>query len=102
MTRARKVLLCIAVLVTDTRAYIVTPLLSRAGHRSPVHVLCATDESAAAPPPDSFDSAEARGIELYQRGEHERAIRMFELAQTLPGAGIDYKREKQGGMIGSA
>ena len=24
------------------------------------------------------------------------AIRMFELAQTLPGAGVDFKREKQG------
>jgi len=27
---------------------------------------------------------------------------MFELAQTLPGDGIDLKRAKQGGMIGSA
>jgi len=94
--------LCIGVLVAATRAYVVTPLLSRAGRRSLTHVCCATDEPAAPLPPDSFDSAEARGIELYQRGEHERAIRMFELAQTLPGAGIDYKREKQGGMIGSA
>lgn len=89
-------------LVAVTRAFVVTPLLSGAGRRSPVHVCCTTDEPAAPLPPDSFDSAEARGIELYQRGEHERAIRMFELAQTLPGAGIDYKREKQGGMIGSA
>ena len=27
---------------------------------------------------------------------------MFELAQTLPGAGSDYRRTEQGGMIGSA
>ena len=27
---------------------------------------------------------------------------MFELAQTLPGEGVDLKRVKQGGMIGSA
>ena len=27
---------------------------------------------------------------------------MFELAQTLPGAGTDYRRTEQGGMIGSA
>ena len=27
---------------------------------------------------------------------------MFELAQTLPGAGVDFRREKQGGMVGSA
>ena len=45
---------------------------------------------------------EARGFELYAEGEHERAIRMFELAQTLPGAGSDYRRTEQGGMIGSA
>merc|ERR1711924_91718 len=35
-------------------------------------------------------------------GEHERAIRMFELAQTLPGAGRDFTRAKQGGMSGSS
>uniref|UniRef100_A0A7S0L2Q0 Uncharacterized protein n=1 Tax=Coccolithus braarudii TaxID=221442 RepID=A0A7S0L2Q0_9EUKA len=53
-------------------------------------------------PPTSYDEAEARGFELYQTGEFERAIRMFELAQTLPGAGSDYVRQKQSGMIGSA
>ena len=52
--------------------------------------------------PDSYEAAEARGFELYAEGEHERAIRMFELAQTLPGAGTDYRRTEQGGMIGSA
>ena len=51
---------------------------------------------------DFFSLAQARGMELFQAGEHERAIRMFELAQTLPGDGVDLKRVKQGGMIGSA
>lgn len=50
----------------------------------------------------SYAEAETRGFELFQAGEHERAIRMFELAQTLPGEGVDLKRAKQGGMIGSA
>lgn len=63
-------------------------------------LLLAAEELAA--PLASFDEAEARGIQLFQAGEHERAIRMFELAQTLPGAGVDLKRVKQGGMIGSA
>merc|ERR1712232_1484554 len=53
-------------------------------------------------PPASYEEAEGRGFELYQAGEYERAVRMFELAQTLPGAGSDYVREKQSGMIGSA
>ena len=58
--------------------------------------------SASTTAPLNYNEAEARGFELYQAGEHERAIRMFELAQTLPGAGVDFKREKQGGMVGSA
>ena len=49
-----------------------------------------------------FSLAQARGMQLFQAGEHERAIRMFELAQTLPGDGVDLRRAKQGGMIGSA
>jgi tetratricopeptide (TPR) repeat protein len=53
-------------------------------------------------PLESYDDAEARGIELYQAGAYDRAIRMFELAQTLPGDGYDYERQKSGGMIGSA
>lgn len=62
---------------------------------------------ACAPPPEpaaiaSYEDAETRGFEFYQQGEYERAIRMFELAQTLPGAGVDYTREKSSGMIGSA
>ena len=62
-----------------------------------------SSEEAAAPAPlESYDDAEARGFELYKAGEYERAIRMFELAQTLPGAGTDYRRTEQGGMIGSA
>ncbi len=52
--------------------------------------------------PTTYAAAEERGFSLYKAGEYERAIRMFELAQTLPGAGVDYTREKQGGMIGSA
>ena len=61
-------------------------------------------EPQAATPaaPESFAQAEARGIELFEAGNYERAIRMFELAQTLPGDGVDFRREKQGGMIGSA
>ena len=59
-------------------------------------------EDAAPAPLESYDDAEARGFQLFQAGEYERAIRMFELAQTLPGAGVDFKRVKQGGMIGSA
>ena len=56
----------------------------------------------AAAPMQSYDDAEQRGFELYQSGQYDRAIRMFELAQTLPGEGVDLKRVKQGGMIGSA
>ena len=37
-----------------------------------------------------------------QAGEFERAIRLFELATTLPGAGVDYRRTSNQGMIGSA
>ena len=70
----------------------------------------ADDAAAAAPSPPSggggdletYNDAEKRGFELFQAGEHERAIRMFELAQTLPGEGVDLERVKQGGMIGSA
>jgi len=58
-------------------------------------------EAAPAPPAD-YDEAESRGIELYQAGEYERAIRLFELATTLPGAGVDYRRTSNQGMIGSA
>jgi len=50
----------------------------------------------------TYAEAEERGFELYKAGEFERAVRMFELAQTLPGAGVDYTREKQSGMVGSA
>ena len=81
------------------------------------------EESAPAPPAD-YDEAETRGVELYQAspahpesretlggscscvcpqaGEYERAIRLFELATTLPGAGVDYRRTSNQGMIGSA
>ena len=53
-------------------------------------------------PLTSYEDAEKRGFQFYQMGEFERAIRMFELAQTLPGAGLDYKRDKTGGSVGSA
>lgn len=59
-------------------------------------------QAAAAAALENYEDAEAQGFELYRAGEHARAIRMFELAQTLPGAGIDYQRVKGGGMIGSA
>jgi len=52
--------------------------------------------------PETYDEAETRGLQLAASGEYERAIRMFELAQMLPGDGVDYTREKGGGMIGSA
>ena len=95
------VMLC--VLVASSSAYSL-PAAGRAASASlrlPRRIApraCA--EPAAVP--DSYEAAEARGFELYAEGEHERAIRMFELAQTLPGAGTDYRRTEQGGMIGSA
>ena len=60
------------------------------------------DGAGSSAPLETFDDAEARGMQLFSAGEYERAIRMFELAQTLPGDGVDLKRVKQGGMIGSA
>lgn len=62
----------------------------------------AVADSDPAPQLETYSDAERRGFELFQAGEHERAIRMFELAQTLPGDGVDLKRVKQGGMLGSA
>jgi len=60
--------------------------------------------AAAAPAaavPETFDQAEARGLELAAAGEYERAVRMFELAQTLPGEGVDFIRQKQGASMGN-
>lgn len=62
----------------------------------------AAEKPATPAPPETYDEAEARGFELYKTGEYERAIRLFELATTLPGAGVDYRRTSSGGMIGSA
>ena len=45
-------------------------------------VLEAPDAEPA--PLQSYNDAEKRGMELFQAGEHERAIRMFELAQVCP------------------
>ena len=59
----------------------------------------AVEKPAAPAPPETYDEAEARGFELYKAGEYERAIRLFELATTLPGAGVDYRRTSSGGMI---
>lgn len=64
--------------------------------------MSAEDEGTAAAMPATYNEAEARGFELYKEKEYERAIRMFELAQTLPGDGMDYTREKSSGMVGSA
>ena len=90
-------------LVASTAGYSL-PAAGRAASTSPPlprrNFARACAEPAAVP--DSYEAAEARGFELYAEGEHERAIRMFELAQTLPGAGSDYRRTEQGGMIGSA
>lgn len=61
------------------------------------------DPSKPQPAPiETYAAAEARGFELYRAGSYDRAIRMFELAQKLPGDGYDYQRQKQGGMAGSA
>lgn len=76
------------------------------GGHSPLHVprpaASALRASASAAVPSDYADAEVRGFELYRAGDYDRAIRMFELAQTLPGAGVDYKRETNSGMIGSA
>ena len=42
----------------------------------------------------AYDDAEQRGFDLFRAGEHERAIRMFELAQTLPGEGVEQDRAR--------
>ena len=89
----------LAALVASSSAYSL-PAAGRAA--SPLQRRNFARACAEAAVPDSYEAAEARGFELYAEGEHERAIRMFELAQTLPGAGTDYRRTEQGGMIGSA
>ena len=76
------------------RSHVLWPILQRAA--------VTLQEPAEPAPISSYDDAEARGFELFRAGDHQRAIRMFELAQTLPGQGVDLKRVKQGGMIGSA
>ena len=78
------------------------PSASRAAVPIPLVAIRACAAEGYTEGPTNYDEAEARGIELFQAGEHERAIRMFELAQTLPGDGVDYTREKSSGMIGSA
>jgi hypothetical protein len=95
----------LACLVSSAGAYSSLLAVSRVLHParvSPPLACAAGEEPAPAAAPQSYVEAEARGFELYKMGEYERAIRMFTLAQTLPGEGIDYQREKQGGMIGSA
>ena len=55
-----------------------------------------------APPPvelESYDAAEAKGIELFQAGEYMRAIRMFELAITLPGEALPLAFPSLGAQI---
>jgi len=91
----------VGLLFTSSAAFSPPPLWAAASRSGLARAACvvAQEESAAIA---SYDDAEARGMELFQAGEHERAIRMFELAQTLPGDGVDLKRVKQGGMIGSA
>ena len=103
MESCRIFIALLAALVASSSAYSL-PAAGRAASTSlPLprrNFARACAEPAAVP--DSYEAAEARGFELYAEGEHERAIRMFELAQTLPGAGTDYRRTEQGGMIGSA
>ena len=82
-------------------AWTATPLRPRTP-TAPRACILLQEDSPAAPPPETYDAAEARGFELYKAKEYERAIRMFELAQTLPGDGVDYTREKNSGMIGSS
>lgn len=62
---------------------------------------CAAAEQPE-PSLSTYTDAEAQGFALYKASDYERAIRMFELAQTLPGDGVDFRRQKSGGMVGSA
>jgi len=93
-------LVAVATLFVGRVAAFVAPTPWPAPRR--VGILSALCSSDPAPMLETYNDAEARGFALYQAGEYDRAIRMFELAQTLPGEGVDLKRVKQGGMIGSA
>ena len=97
----RKMLRALLVASAYTAAAYTLPAAATChAHRRRAGAVVAEEVNAA--PIESYDDAEARGFELFRAGEHDRAIRMFELAQTLPGQGVDLKRVKQGGMIGSA
>jgi tetratricopeptide (TPR) repeat protein len=52
--------------------------------------------------PEDYVQAVARGVELFKVGEYDRSIRMFELAQTLPGEEYDYKSKIAGGANAQA
>ena len=90
-------------LVASSASWVVGPSLTP-HHVAPRAVAAVAQEAPppAGGPPSDYAEAEERGFELYRAREYERAIRMFELAQTLPGAGVDYKRVKNAGQVGSA
>jgi len=96
------ILSVLLLLLPTASAWVAGGLAPRHAPRLAACTVRATEGAAPAAMPADYEAAESRGFELYQTGEFERAIRMFELAQTLPGAGIDYVRETQSGMIGSA
>ena len=47
-------------------------------------IVLEAQDAEPAPLLQTYNDAEKRGMELFQAGEHERAIRMFELAQVCP------------------
>jgi len=101
MTMRTLTLILACSLVSTASAWVTAVSTKRYVPRLMLRAIRAS-ESAPNAIPSNYDEAEARGFDLYKAGEYERAIRMFELAQTLPGAGLDYVREKSSGMVGSA
>mmetsp|Transcript_30753 Transcript_30753/g.99478 ORF Transcript_30753/g.99478 Transcript_30753/m.99478 type:complete len:219 (-) Transcript_30753:344-1000(-) len=98
----RPAVLVVSALLRGTSAWVVGVRAAPQSPRLAVHAISAAEGAAPNAMPADYEEAETRGFELYQAGQYERAIRMFELAQALPGAGVDYVREKSSGMIGSA
>jgi len=102
--RISRIALLAACVASSSAVRIPTTRARPAGvhHRRSIPLRACADAEPAPAPLETYADAEARGLQLASEGAYERAIRMFELAQTLPGDGVDYVREKQGGMIGSA
>jgi hypothetical protein len=86
-----RLVLCVAWIVAGAHAFVAyspaCPVC--ASSRVRVSTVRAVADSDPAPQLETYSDAERRGFELFQAGEHERAIRMFELAQVgrrAPGA----------------